>query len=59
MDCKLEPGEGDGSIFAALIEARPYRPEMSRQDAYTFLCDMDGNLELSLVKAFRNVALVG
>ena len=54
MDCKLEPGEGDGSIFAALIEARPYRPEMSRQDAYTFLCDMDGNLELSL----RNVALV-
>jgi putative nucleotidyltransferase with HDIG domain len=46
-------------IFAALIESRPYRPVMPRQDAYKFLCDMDGKLELSLVKAFRNVALVG
>jgi hypothetical protein len=31
---------------------------MSRQDAYKILCDMDGKLELPLVKAFRNVALV-
>jgi len=46
-------------IFAALIESRPYRPVMPRQDAYKFLCDMDGKLELSLVKAFRSVALVG
>jgi len=46
-------------IFAALIESRPYRPVMPRQDAYKFLCDMDGKLERSLVKAFRNVALVG
>ncbi len=46
-------------IFAALIESRPYRPVMPRQDAYKLLCDMDGKLELSLVKAFRNVALVG
>jgi HD-GYP domain-containing protein (c-di-GMP phosphodiesterase class II) len=45
-------------IFAALIESRPYRAPMSRQDAYKVLCDMDGKLELSLVKAFRNVALV-
>jgi putative nucleotidyltransferase with HDIG domain len=45
-------------IFAALIEARPYRQPMSRQDAYKILCDMDGKLELPLVKAFRNVALV-
>ena len=44
-------------IFAALIEARPYRPAMSRQDAYKILCGMDGKLENSLVKAFRNVAL--
>jgi putative nucleotidyltransferase with HDIG domain len=44
-------------IFAALIESRPYRPAMPRQDAYKFLCGMDGRLELSLVKAFRNVAL--
>ena len=46
-------------IFAALIESRPYRPVMPRQDAYKFLCDMDGKLERSFVKAFRNVALVG
>ena len=45
-------------IFAALIESRPYRPPMSRQDAYKILCDMEGKLEQPLVKAFRNVALV-
>jgi putative nucleotidyltransferase with HDIG domain len=44
-------------IFAALIESRPYRPAMPRHDAYKILCAMDGKLELSLVKAFRNVAL--
>ncbi len=44
-------------IFAALIESRPYRAPMSRQDAYNILCDMDGKLELPLVKAFRNIAL--
>lgn len=44
-------------IFAALIESRPYRPPMSRQDAYNILCAMDGKLERSLVKAFQNVAL--
>ena len=44
-------------IFAALIEQRPYRPAMARQDAYNILCGMDGKLEQPLVKAFRNVAL--
>jgi putative nucleotidyltransferase with HDIG domain len=44
-------------IFSALIERRPYKPAMSRQDAYEVLCGMDGKLEASLVKAFRNVAL--
>lgn len=44
-------------IFAALIEARPYRPPMPRQDAYKILCDMEGKLEMPLVKAFRKVAL--
>lgn len=44
-------------IYAALIEQRPYRPPMSRQDAYKILCDMDGKLERPLLKAFRNVAL--
>jgi HD-GYP domain-containing protein (c-di-GMP phosphodiesterase class II) len=44
-------------IFAALIESRPYRPPMSRPDAYKILCAMDGKLERSLVKAFQNVAL--
>ena len=45
-------------IFAALIESRPYRPPMSRQDAYKILRSMEGKLETSLVKAFRDVALV-
>jgi len=44
-------------IFAALIESRSYSPAISRQDAYKILCGMDGKLERSLVKAFRNVAL--
>jgi putative nucleotidyltransferase with HDIG domain len=44
-------------IFSALIERRPYKPAMSRHDAYKVLCGMDGKLEASLVKAFRNVAL--
>ncbi len=43
-------------IFAALIEARPYRAAMSGRDAYKILCGMDGKLEQPLVKAFRNVA---
>jgi putative nucleotidyltransferase with HDIG domain len=45
-------------IFAALIESRPYRPAMPRQNAYKILCGMEGKLERPLVKAFRTVALV-
>jgi len=44
-------------IFAALIESRPYRPAMPRQNAYQLLCGMQGKLEPSLVRAFRKVAL--
>ena len=44
-------------IFAALVEARPYKPPMARQDAYQILCGMDGKLEGALVRAFRKVAL--
>jgi putative nucleotidyltransferase with HDIG domain len=44
-------------IFAALVEARPYKPPMPREDAYQILCGMEGKLEGALVKAFRKVAL--
>ncbi|WP_213285610.1 HD-GYP domain-containing protein [Bradyrhizobium sp. sGM-13] len=44
-------------IFAALIESRSYRPPMPRPAAYQVLCGMEGKLEGSLVRAFRNVAL--
>lgn len=44
-------------IFAALIESRPYRAPMSREDAYGILKSMEGKLEKPLVAAFRNVAL--
>lgn len=46
-------------IFAALVEARPYKPPMARQDAYQILCGMEGKLEGALVRAFRKVALAG
>ena len=44
-------------IFAALVEQRPYRPPMSRQDAYQILCGMEGKLEGALIRAFRSIAL--
>lgn len=44
-------------IFSALVEARPYKPAMSREDAYEALRSMDGKLEMPLVNAFRRVAL--
>jgi putative nucleotidyltransferase with HDIG domain len=44
-------------IFAALIESRAYKPAMSRREAYEILRGMNGKLEGSLVRAFRNVAL--
>jgi putative nucleotidyltransferase with HDIG domain len=44
-------------IFAALIEERPYRATMSREDAYDIVCGMNGKLEKPLVAAFRDVAL--
>jgi putative nucleotidyltransferase with HDIG domain len=45
-------------IFAALIEARSYRPPMEREQAYSVLLDMAGTkLEKALVVAFRDVAV--
>jgi HD-GYP domain-containing protein (c-di-GMP phosphodiesterase class II) len=44
-------------IFAALVESRPYRAPMARQDAYQILCGMEGKLEGALIKAFAKVAL--
>jgi putative nucleotidyltransferase with HDIG domain len=44
-------------IFSALIEHRPYRPTMPREQAYDIIRDMDGKLEKPLVEAFREVAL--
>jgi putative nucleotidyltransferase with HDIG domain len=44
-------------IFAALIEARTYKPTMPREKAYEILLEMKGKLERPLVEAFREVAL--
>jgi putative nucleotidyltransferase with HDIG domain len=44
-------------IFAALIEARTYKPTMPREKAYEILLGMNGKLERALVEAFREVAL--
>ncbi len=44
-------------IFSALIEHRPYRPTMAREQAYELVRGMRGKLEMPLVAAFRDVAL--
>jgi putative nucleotidyltransferase with HDIG domain len=44
-------------IFAALIEARSYRPPMPRAKAYSIVREMEGKLEPALVRAFEHVAL--
>jgi putative nucleotidyltransferase with HDIG domain len=44
-------------IFAALIEYRPYRPTMPREQAYRILLGMEGKLEKALVTSFKEVAL--
>jgi putative nucleotidyltransferase with HDIG domain len=44
-------------IFAALIEHRPYRQTMPREEAYEVIRSMQGKLETPLVAAFRDVAL--
>jgi putative nucleotidyltransferase with HDIG domain len=44
-------------IFAALIEARTYKPTMPREAAYEILQGMKTKLERPLVEAFREVAL--
>jgi putative nucleotidyltransferase with HDIG domain len=44
-------------IFSALIEHRPYRPTMAREQAYEIVRGMRGKLEMPLVAAFRDVAL--
>ena len=44
-------------IFAALIERRSYKPTMPREQAYEIMRSMHGKLEMSLVAAFREVAL--
>jgi putative nucleotidyltransferase with HDIG domain len=45
-------------IFAALIEERHYKPAMPRDQAYEILRSMRGKLEMPLVAAFREVALM-
>jgi putative nucleotidyltransferase with HDIG domain len=44
-------------IFSALIEHRPYRQPMPREQAYVIIRGMRGKLEMPLVAAFRDVAL--
>ena len=44
-------------IFAALIEARPYKAPKSIQEAYAILGTMGPKLDTDLVRAFRQVAV--
>jgi putative nucleotidyltransferase with HDIG domain len=45
-------------IFAALIEERPYKASMPRQQAYNIISGMHDKLEMPLVAAFEEVALI-
>jgi putative nucleotidyltransferase with HDIG domain len=44
-------------IFAALVEARSYKPGMPREQAYEIMRGMHGKLEVPLLAAFKEVAL--
>jgi putative nucleotidyltransferase with HDIG domain len=44
-------------IFSALIEHRPYRPVVPREQAYEFIRSMHGKVDMPLVAAFADVAL--
>lgn len=44
-------------IFSALIDKRSYKEALPAREAYQILLDMEGKLELALVKAFEPVAL--
>lgn len=44
-------------IFAAMIEARTYKPSIANADAYAVLGTMAGKLDMALVAAFRPIAL--
>jgi HD-GYP domain-containing protein (c-di-GMP phosphodiesterase class II) len=43
-------------IFAALIEARPYKAPKSAPEAYAILRQMTAKLDVDLVRAFGEVA---
>ncbi|WP_457104273.1 HD-GYP domain-containing protein [Methylobacterium sp. P5_C11] len=43
-------------IYAALIEARPYKAPKSASEAYAILAQMDSRLDMDLVRAFGAVA---
>lgn len=45
-------------IFAALVEDRRYRTPMPRDKAFEILTEMHGKLEMPLVSAFKEVALI-
>lgn len=44
-------------IYAALIERRSYKPQMSPEKAYATLLTMEGKLDLDLVRVFGEVVL--
>lgn len=44
-------------IFAAMIEPRPYKKQMTKMEAYAELEAMGGKLDRDLLRAFKTVAL--
>ncbi len=44
-------------IFSALIDKRPYKEPIPADKAYQILLDMDGKLDMDILKAFKPTAL--
>ena len=44
-------------IFSALIDDRPYKESMPADKAYQIMLDMDGKLDMEILKAFKPTAL--
>jgi putative nucleotidyltransferase with HDIG domain len=44
-------------IFSALIDKRPYKETIPADEAYQILLDMDGKLDMDILKAFKPTAL--
>lgn len=44
-------------VFSALVDKRSYKDSLPRNIAFSVMCDMDGKLDMDIVRAFEPIAL--